>query len=639
MTFSKTIQSVFTWGLLLSLLLIFIFWGINLNFQLHPVNKKVDNNQHLIVRFSKLGTALQKMEEIATSALHGNMPVEQDMDWVILKVTAKAYIDTIRSQHSSNTQTFTAANKLDTLLGQLVGIYTDISKADSSTDQLRELGNQIAYIQQENRNIIRNNLNNIRDIQDGLKARLLSYWHQLTAISIISIFLGILICILVLFIRGRILENIRIKEALEESEEYFRSLFTNSPDAIMIIDGAGKIMDLNPITCELTGFSQQEISGQPLGKMLTPRTTPNINGNPLQQLLSGELQVAEGIAKTKSGNIVLAEVKARQIKYMGKKAVLLHLRDITKRIETEQDLLHAKTDLEERVKERTADLENSNLLLQEEIKQRKVMEKLLASQADELSRSNAELENFAFVASHDLQEPIRTITSFVQLLEHRYSHQLDDNAREIISYAVKGAKRMQLLIHDLLEYSRVRHSKPVFSPVNINEVIANVRQNLQNKIRESKAAFEMNALPKIMADNSQMHQLFQNLLENAIKFRQENRHLQITIGCEERKNEWLFSVSDNGIGISEEYQQKVFIIFQRLHPHHIYEGTGLGLATCKKIIERHQGKIWIQSKEGQGATFYFTIPKDPTKKPIADTHHLPFTENKLAEMGEKTTLT
>ena len=243
-----------------------------------------------------------------------------------------------------------------------------------------------------------------------------------------------------------------------------------------------------------------------------------------------------------------------------------------------------------------------------DITERKRAEERLRQLMVELERSNKELELFAYVASHDLQEPLRMVSSYTQLLERRYSDKLDDDAREFIGYAVDGANRMQRLINDLLEFSRLSTRGRPLVPIDIAEVLGVVRANLSIAIEDADALVTNDDSPWVVADAGQMGQLFQNLIGNAIKFRNGARP-HVHVSALESDAHWQFSVHDNGIGIEPEYFERIFVIFQRLHTKDDYPGTGIGLALCKRIVERHGGKIWVESKPHEGSTFYFTIPK------------------------------
>ncbi|WOD38391.1 response regulator [Nodosilinea sp. E11] len=229
-------------------------------------------------------------------------------------------------------------------------------------------------------------------------------------------------------------------------------------------------------------------------------------------------------------------------------------------------------------------------------------------QRQELARSNDELQQFAYIASHDLQEPLRMVTSYLQLLERRYQGRLDPDADDFIQFAVDGALRMRLLINDLLLYSRVDTRGQSFELTSAQAAVDDAIANLQVAIAEAGAVVTHGELPQVRADHTQLTQLFQNLIGNAIKFRSE-APCRIAIEARQKEDAWLFSVQDNGIGLAPQYAEKIFVIFQRLHNRIDYPGTGIGLAVCKKIVERHGGRIWVESELGQGATFFFTIPE------------------------------
>ncbi len=241
------------------------------------------------------------------------------------------------------------------------------------------------------------------------------------------------------------------------------------------------------------------------------------------------------------------------------------------------------------------------------ITERKQAEESMKRQAEELARSNADLEQFAYVASHDLQEPLRMVSNYTQLLARRYQDKLDQDAHDFIGYAVDGAIRMQGLINDLLQYSRVGTRGKNFSLVDCSEVLGVAIANLRHSIEESRAIVTNDDLPAILGDSGQLAQLFQNLIGNALKFRGEDSpHVHVSVRRD--AEEWIFTVKDNGIGIEEEYGDRIFVIFQRLHSLSKYSGTGIGLAICKKIVERHGGRIWVTSKPGEGSEFSFTTP-------------------------------
>ncbi len=242
-----------------------------------------------------------------------------------------------------------------------------------------------------------------------------------------------------------------------------------------------------------------------------------------------------------------------------------------------------------------------------DITRRRLAEEALEFQKQELARSNADLEQFANVASHDLQEPLRMVSSYVRLLERKYAGKLDSDADEFIRFAVEGVTRMQRLISDLLMYSQVGSKGMDIRAVSCEDVLEQTLASMFLAIEENQALVTHDPLPTVKADDMQLSRLFQNLIGNAIKFRREQPPV-IHVSAERQDGEWIFAVRDNGLGIESQYFERVFAIFQRLHGRQHYPGTGIGLAICKRIVERHQGNIWVESEPGKGSTFYFSLP-------------------------------
>ena len=260
-----------------------------------------------------------------------------------------------------------------------------------------------------------------------------------------------------------------------------------------------------------------------------------------------------------------------------------------------------------------ADVEDMRQRIVDELEATQSARSQLADQALELQRSNAELEQFAYVASHDLQEPLRKVASFCQLIEKRYGDKLDERGTEYIAFAVDGAKRMQILINDLLTFSRVGRLNPARDDVDLGATLDDALENLDTAITESGAEIVRESpLPRIKGDPTLLTMVWQNLIGNAVKFKRDDVAPRIVVDCEQSPDEpggpWQLTVTDNGIGIPEEFSDKVFVIFQRLHGRDVYTGTGIGLALCKKIIEHHGGSIWIDNSYTGGTRFRFTIP-------------------------------
>lgn len=399
-------------------------------------------------------------------------------------------------------------------------------------------------------------------------------------------------------------ERRQAEAALRKSEELYRTLARNFPSgSIFLFDP-----DLRYTLAEGTGLAEvglnpEQLVGKTIWEALPPQTCGRIE--PLyRSALAGEAKITEVSYADKIYRVHTLPVKNEQGEIFAGMAMT---QDITVQKQAEQALINAREELEKRVQKRTKQLTEANTVLEAEIAERLVAQQKLEQLTTELTRSNQELEQFAYVASHDLQEPLRAVTSYTQMLARRYSGQLDEKADKYVGYIVDGATRMQQLIQDLLTYSRVGRYELKLQPTDCNEVLNRVLKDLQVAIAQSNAIVTFDVLPTVMADTPQIVQLFQNIIGNAIKYRGEEPP-QVHISASQQDSEWLFSVRDNGIGIEPQYAERIFVIFQRLHTRKEYSGTGLGLAICKKIVERHGGRIWVESQPGCGSTFYFTLP-------------------------------
>ncbi len=359
-------------------------------------------------------------------------------------------------------------------------------------------------------------------------------------------------------------------EASAASARLAQDMINSMMDAVILTDLDGKITQFNEATTSMFGYGE-ELIGQLPTALVVERDAPTVHAVIQETMEKGFASNREhtGITKQRKEFPVLVSASIVMDDDGRPAGIIGVVKDIT-------DLRRA----EKHLQQRTLDLE----------------------------RSNAELERFAYVASHDLQEPLRMVASYTQLLERRYKDKLDADAHDFINFAVDGAKRMQHLIDDLLTYSRVGTRGRPFERTDCRAVVQAAIANLDVAIRETGATVTVDALPIVMADEGQLVQVFQNLIGNAIKFHDDSRTPQIKVSSRLNDDHWEFSVKDNGIGIDPQYFDRVFVVFQRLQGSN-YSGTGIGLAVCKKIVERHGGRIRIESQPGEGSTFHFTLPK------------------------------
>jgi len=410
-----------------------------------------------------------------------------------------------------------------------------------------------------------------------------------------------------------VFDDITSRRLSEQTIQQQADIIELSFDAIIVGQLDGDVESWNRGAEELYGYSEYEAIGKPIYDLLNsefPETWPNVSSKLRKDgIWEGEIK-----HHTKNGKQVIVSSRIQTIIIKDGSIKLLETnRDITKRKHAEEHiikLLEEEQQLTEELSATNEELQATSEELQSSNEELMRAQNNLSDMVIKLKISNKELEQFAYVASHDLQEPLRMVSSFTQLLERRYQGRLDDDADDYIGFIVEGAKRMKALIDDLLAYSRLNTNIREFEPILMEVVLDDVLLNLKASIKENNAQITFNSLPTIKGDHIQINQLLQNLIGNAIKFHGKEDP-KIHISALEFGGEWLFSVHDNGIGIDPNHQEQIFSIFKRLHTRKQYEGTGIGLSICKRIVEAHGGRIWVESQKGEGSTFYFTLPITP----------------------------
>lgn len=388
------------------------------------------------------------------------------------------------------------------------------------------------------------------------------------------------------------LRNTQIK--LEYSQHKYFDLYNFAPIGYLTLDEKGLILDVNLAGASLLKVEKLNLINTAFIQFIEPHNRNKFHHHITKAKKTGNKENTELklIKKDKSTFYVHVETISILNENRIFKEFRVGLIDITRQKEAETALLNRNTKI--------------NKLLNVEIDDYEKAESKLEKLIDNLRSSNRELEQFAYVSSHDLKEPLRMITSFLQLLQRRYADKLDEDANDFINFAVEGAKRMNCMINDLLDYSRIGSTETEFEYLESEKIVETVLRNLEPLINDTNAIVIFDQLPLIYANEQMMIQLFQNLIGNAIKYHRGTP--EIHISANKGEDEYIFAIEDNGIGIDPKHLGRIFTIFQRLHSREEYEGTGIGLAISLRILQKHHGIIWAESKVGKGTTFYFTIP-------------------------------
>ena len=382
-----------------------------------------------------------------------------------------------------------------------------------------------------------------------------------------------------------ILRDVTERKEAEKSLRLTQFSLDHAGDAVFWMGADARLIYANLTASRRLGYSREELLSMTVHD-IDPNFPAEVWSTHWEEIKQRGVFTFESDHRAKDGRVFPVEITVNYLKFAGREYNCAFARDITERKRAEEALRSAYEEMEQRVEERTA----------------------------ELARSNADLQQFAYVASHDLQEPLRMMGSYLQALEQDSRDRLDERTRSFIHLSLNAAERMQQLISDILAYAYVGTRGEEFETVDSNAIVDQVIADLGETIRRDRAEVTRDELPTMAADPTLLTQLFQNLIGNAIKFHGDQPP-RVHVSCKQSGKEWVFSVRDNGIGIDSKHLSRIFAVFERLHAVEKYPGTGIGLAICKRVVERHKGRIWCESEPGKGATFHFSIPKQGRNEP------------------------